>query len=142
MMKRYIIVGVVFLIIGAFAATELLLAQEIKPRRIIVAREIAGAVSGISNNFVAVVYGRDSRSGILTEMAFNIGKDVTIKNKKSLKEINPEDTIKVLYDEITEIREDGRKTTSRLVKEVVFLRAADKKPEAPQVEEPQAPAGQ
>ncbi|MEI6631302.1 MAG: hypothetical protein WCL25_01650 [bacterium] len=138
-MKKYMI-GVVFLIIGLFATAEPLLAQEIKTKRQVVSKEVVGTVSGISGNFVAVVYGRDPRSGILTEMAFNIGKDVTIKNKKSLKEINPEDTIKVFYDEITEISEDGRRSLKRVVKEVVFLRAADKKPE-PQAE-PEVPVGE
>jgi hypothetical protein len=141
-MKKYIILAIAVLSIGAWGADNLLLAQEIKPRREVVAKEVFGAVSGISSNFVAVVYGRDPKSEILTEMAFNVGKEVVIKNKKSLKEINPEDSIKVLYDEITETREDGRIIKSRVAKEIVFLRPADKKPEAQQVAEPQAPAGE
>ena len=139
-MKRYVILVIAIFGIAAWARSDLLLAQEAKPRRIVLAREIAGTVSGISNNFVAVVYGRDPKSGILSEMAFNVGKEVKIKNKKSLKEMNPEDSIKVLYDEITETKEDGRIIKSRVAKEIVFLRAAEKKPEPPQQE--QASAGE
>lgn len=130
-----------FIMIVALAGLTVLnaglMAQEVNPKKQIVSKEIVGTVSGVSGNFIAVVYGRDQQSGILSEMAFNVGKNVKIKNKKALKDIGPEDTVKVLYDEITEKLDGGRKIVSHAAKEIVFLRAADKKAVTQQGEEAQ-----
>ena len=137
MKRRHFILGIALSGLFFFCWAGRLSAQAVKPRKDVLTREVFGTVSGISNNFIAVVYGRDARTGVLSEMAFNVGKEATIKNKKALKEINPEDSVKVIYDEITEIKEDGRILKSRVAKEVIFLRPAEKRADPEPDAEPQ-----
>ncbi|MBI5124306.1 MAG: hypothetical protein HZA72_02690 [Candidatus Omnitrophica bacterium] len=91
-----------------------------------VSKSIAGTVAGVSANFIAVEYGAD-QPGPALEMAFNVGKDVKIENKKSIKEIGIGDTVEVAYSEITKIDQDGKKLGSRRVaSKVRFIKAAPK----------------
>ena len=129
-------------VIGLLALNLSAAAQEQKPKKQVVPKEIMGTVSGVSGNFIAVVCGRNPESGVLTEMAFNLGKEVKLKNKKSLKDINTDDAVRVLYDEVTEIKDGGRKSTSNVAKEIVFLRPAEKKPEPAVQAGDQATAGE
>ena len=101
----------------------------------IVVKEISGQVSGISNNFISVVYKSDTEKGTSYEIAFMIDseskKELKIKNKKTLNEISSGDLIKIKYEEISEeverMRKDGKmhkvpKIVGKRVKVITFLR--------------------
>jgi hypothetical protein len=98
-----------------------------KEKVIVETKEILGEVSGISGNFLAVAYGRDPQSGAGLEMAFNIDNKVRIAHKRSIRDINFGDTVKVVYEETTTIKEDGLKISQRVAKMVSFVKAAEKK---------------
>jgi preprotein translocase subunit YajC len=124
---------VVVLVLGL---APLSFAQENKKEEITkktTAKEISGEVSGISSNFIAIVYGQNSKTSF--EMALIIDKDTKVEHKKSLKEIKPGDTVSVRYEENTETykeetkkgeKKDVTRLLRRIVKTVDFVRAAPK----------------
>lgn len=89
-------------------------------------KKITGEVSGVSNKFIAVVYGRNEKAKSALEMAFNIGSHVNIVNKKSLKEIGIGDTVEVEYQEITRTEADGRKSSKSIAQAVIFVKAGQR----------------
>lgn len=89
-------------------------------------KKITGEVSGVSNNFIAVVYGKSDKDKASLEMAFNIGSHVNIVNKKSLKEIGIGDIVEVEYQEITRTESDGRKSSKSITQSVIFVKAGVK----------------
>jgi hypothetical protein len=109
-----------------FGLIGLVKAEEERLER--VSKQISGEISGISSNFIAVVYGSDSQTSY--EMALNIGKDVKLEYIKSLSEIGVGDTVKVTYDALYQIDKEGKK---RLInnepKKISFVRKATKAPE-------------
>jgi hypothetical protein len=120
-----------------------------QPTKTVQSKEVEGTVSGMSNSFIAVLYGR-SEQGIAQEMAFQLTNKVNILHKNSLKDISVGDTVKVIYEETAERKVDGSLSYKRAVKQIVFLREAPKqikvdqelksKPEEPvQPEESQEP---
>lgn len=86
-------------------------------------KKVSGEVSGVSNNFIAVVYGRNEKAKSSLEMAFNIGSHVNVMNKKSLKEIGIGDTVEVEYQEITRTEADGKKSSKSVAQAVNFVKA-------------------
>jgi hypothetical protein len=100
-----------------------------KEKEEVVKKEVMGEVSGISPNFIAIVYGQNQEKQSSLEMAFDLNKDVVVTHKKSLSEIGMGDTVKVDYDQITKTKDDGTKISRRLARMVTFLRKAAKKPE-------------
>jgi hypothetical protein len=89
-------------------------------------KKVTGEVGGISNKFIAVVYGRNEKDKASLEMAFNIGSHVNIVNKKSMKEIGIGDTVEVEYQEITRTEADGKKSSKSVAQVVTFLKAGAK----------------
>lgn len=118
------------LAVSALAQTQLVKTEE---KTVTVTKDIEGKVSGISANFIAVVYGENKEASL--EMAFDLNKNVKVGHKKSLSEIGMGDTVKVDYDEITKTRDDGKKISRRVARMVTFLRKAEKIPE---IAEPEA----
>jgi hypothetical protein len=119
---------IVFLIFGLIGFIR---AEEAKPEEETteaVSKQISGEVSGISNNFIAVVYGQDEKTSY--EMALNIGKDIKLEHMKSLKEIGVGDKVKVTYDAVYKVDKEGKK---RLIKNepkiISFISKAPKIPE-------------
>ena len=94
-----------------------------------VMKTVTGEVSAITSNFIAVLYGSDKDTSY--EMALYLDKEVKVAHKKSLKEIVQGDTVAVSYEESAEIKEGEKpKVLAKVVKEVAFLSAAQKKPES------------
>lgn len=108
---------------------ENLAQQQQQEKEEIARKSVAGEVSGLAPNFIAVLYGQSQESQAALEMAFDLDKDVKIEHRKSLKEINMGDTVEVAYLEITKTREDGRKISRRVAKVITFVRASEKQPE-------------
>lgn len=124
MIKKNVIIGILVLCLAGtgFAQTE----EEAK--KTVVVKEMQGEVSGISNNFIAIVYGQDKKTSY--EMAFTMDKDVKIEDRKSLKDIGVGDIVLVSFEETTETKKEGDKDISRVVSRVVkkirFIRPAAK----------------
>jgi hypothetical protein len=96
-----------------------------KEKEVVVTMEVSGRVSGLSPNFIAVIYGRDDTGKVSLEMAFNLDKDVKVAHKNSIKEIGLGDEVKITYAEITRFSAEGKMISRRRVaKEVAFVRAA------------------
>jgi hypothetical protein len=96
-------------------------------------KEISGEVSGISSNSISILYGQNEKTSF--EMALTIDKDTKVEHKKSLKEIHTGDMVLVRYEETTETykekaekgqMKDVTRRLGRLVKAVVFIKAAPK----------------
>ncbi len=105
------------------------LAQADEQKEVVVRKEITGTISGMSPSFLAVTFGKGEADGAALEMAFNVGKDVRVAHKNSMKEIGFGDTVTVTYDEITKTTDEGRTLTRREIRMVTFVKAAPKSPE-------------
>jgi hypothetical protein len=131
---RIIKFGLVLILVLGLA--PLILAQENKKEEVTkktTAKEISGQVSGMSSSLIYILYGQDKKTSY--EMALTINKDTKVEHKKSLKEIQPGDTVLVKYEETTETykvedakgqKKEVTRRLGRLVKAVVFLKAAPK----------------
>ena len=97
-------------------------------KEVIVAKEVEGAVSGLSPRFIAVETGLNS-SGIMSEMAFNIDKNVTVSHKLNLSEIKMGDRVKLSYGEIYKEENGTRTFVRRQLLTIIFLQAAQAAPE-------------
>lgn len=99
---------------------------ETKPEKKTVTKSIDGEVAGISPTFIAVDYGLNAKGTAMQEMSFIMAKDVKIEVKKSLKDINVGDTVRVTYEETTETNGKITRALDRSVKVIRFLSAAPK----------------
>lgn len=100
------------------------------------AKEVTGEVSGISNNFIAVVYSRDEAKHSEKEIPLTIEGAPRLEHIGNLSQIKLGDTVTVQYDELIGVREDGKEiVTGRRAKVIKFIRPAPKEP--PAVEEPE-----
>lgn len=122
MIKNIIIAAIlVFCLIGTSFAEE-----EVKKK--VVVKELQGEVSGISSNFIAIVYGQDKKTSY--EMAFTMDKDVKVEDRKSLKDIGVRDIVSVSFEETTETKKqddkDISRVVSRVVKKIRFIRPGAK----------------
>jgi len=121
--------GVAVFLVLALTASGF--AQEAKKST--VEKTVSGEVSGISPNFIAIIYGQDKKTSY--EMALPIDKNTKVERKDSLKEIGAGDTVSVKYEEITQAHKEktqkGKekevtKTLGRLAKVITFVKAAPK----------------
>jgi hypothetical protein len=95
-----------------------------RPEVKITAKECTGTLVGLGGNFIAVAAGLNADSGAASEYAFNLGKDVQIVHKRSLKEFVVGDTVKVSYEEQIATTPEGNKKRSHTVKTITFLKPA------------------
>lgn len=100
-----------------------------EPKIETVMRSVTGEVSGVSGGFIAILFGVGKETSY--EMAFNLDKDVKVVHKESLKDIAQGDTVSVSYEETTRTKEGEKpRVMARVVKEISFISAAKKAPEA------------
>ncbi|OGW75117.1 MAG: hypothetical protein A2Z72_06810 [Omnitrophica bacterium RBG_13_46_9] len=127
MLRYFISMSLILMSVLSGAVTETMAeGKSTEIREEIMPKSVAGTVTGVSANFIAVEYGAD-KPGPALEMAFNVDKDVVIENKKSLKDIGVGDTVEVAYDEIRKMNREGKKIGTRNVaKKVRFIKAAPK----------------
>jgi hypothetical protein len=97
-----------------------------EPKREVVFKEVTGRVSGLSSNFIAVVYGSDDKNKASLEAAFKLDKDLRIVHKGSLKDIMMGDTVKVGFEETKETFADASTTRSVKAKTITFLQHVQK----------------
>ena len=124
---------VLLLLVGGI---KIALAQEETGKlknRDVQSKHMTGEVSGISSNFLALMYAVDEKAQTSYEMAFSVDKNVKVEGKDKLSEIAAGDTVSVSYDETTEKDEKGEnpRIVERLVKRIVLVKEAP-----PQVKEP------
>jgi hypothetical protein len=111
----------IFSLNSAAVAEEKKEEDKVKIKKIMKSTE--GEISGLSNNFIAVIYGQDAKTSY--EMALNIGKDVKIEHKNSLKDIGVGDIVGVNYEETIETKEGEKpRVVSRIAKVIKFIKAA------------------
>jgi hypothetical protein len=112
---------------GAVAQDKNSPAGSPKEKEVVVAMEVSGTVSGLTPNFIAVIYGRNEAEKVSLEMAFSLDKDVRIAHKNSIQEIGLGDEVRITYDEVTRINAEGKIIArKRVAKEVAFVRQAQK----------------
>ncbi len=122
MASKIVRLSVVFLLMATIAFAE----EKIEQKEEISSKEATGTISGLGSNFIAIETGLDTESKAARESAFNLDKNVRVVHKKSLKELNIGDTVKIDYQEKVKTRDDGRKLRSTLVKMITFLKPAPK----------------
>lgn len=118
-----IAMGILVLSFMGMASAE---AEEIKKK--VTIKELQGEVSGLSNNFIAIIYAQDKKTSY--EMAFTMDKNLRIENRKSLSDIAVGDIVSVSFEETSETKKQGNKDISRiagrLVKKIRFIRPGAK----------------
>jgi hypothetical protein len=118
-----LILSVLLLFTGGavFAAAD----EQVK--REVFTKSISGEVSGISKNFIAVVYGQNDKESL--ELALQMDKS-TKGSQRKLSEIKVGDIVSVTYEEVVETKKGEQpKVIRRLAKVVEFRRAAAVAPE-------------
>ena len=91
-------------------------------------KRVAGEVSGITKNFIAIVYSRDKERHTEEEIALPIAKGVKLVNIKSLNDIRVGDTMEVIFvdtqERYQERKEDGsiEEKTKVVKREAVTIR--------------------
>ena len=86
-----------------------------------VMNQITGELGFIGVNSISVIYEKKPEQGREYEMVLYLDENATVEYKKSLKEINLGDTIRIEYALITETTEKGEKT-KRVAKKITFVR--------------------
>jgi hypothetical protein len=120
--KGIITIGIIFSFLGIGIAEEKK-GAEVKKKTL--TKSVQGEVSGISYNFIAVIYDQDEKSSY--EMALNVPKDVKIEHKNRILDIGVGDIVDVTYEETQEIKGDEKpRLLSRIAKVVKFLKPAEK----------------
>ena len=141
-MKKGIIFKTVVLVMALGLALISGRANADESKKEVLAKHMTGEVSGISANFLGLVYNVDQKEQTSYEMAFSLDKDVKVEAKAGLSEISPGDIVSVAYDETLETDDQGNKRVmQRLVKRIAYLKpSADKLEEAKREEKANAEA--
>jgi len=118
-----------------FATGNLFAAQEPEVKREVFTREVSGEVSGITKNFIAVLYGQNDKESF--ELALPMDKSTRASQRK-FSEIKVGDMVSVTYEEVVETKKGEKsKVIRRLAKVVEFRRQASVAPEEGSVLESQ-----
>jgi hypothetical protein len=122
------LIVMLLLCLGGIAAAEEGQTGKGEPQVTTATKEMTGEVSGISKNFIALVYGESKDAAL--EMTFAVDKDVKVERKKGVSEIGVGDTVSVTYDETTEtIERENKKETrikERVAKVITFVKPGPK----------------
>ncbi len=93
---------------------------------------VAGTVSGITKNYISVLYDQDKEKNIDYEMLLPVDKDVQLEYKNSLSEIKVGDRVSVQYEDTTTENSEKEKTLKRKAKVVTFVGPAPPAPPEPE----------
>ena len=103
-------------------------------------KEVTGEVSGVSKDFIAIVYKKDDASHASYEVALPIQGTPILQHISNVKQIKVGDTITVQYDEMIKTDEKGKNAVvGRNAKTITFVSPAPPPPPEPMDETP-APA--
>jgi len=123
-----LLAGLAILSLNSAAIAEETKQEEKKVKVEKVMKSTEGEISGLSNNFIAILYGSDAKTSY--EIALDIGKDVKIEHKNSLKDIGVGDIVGVNYEETIETKEGEKpRVVARVAKVIKFIKAAQVIPE-------------
>ena len=86
------------------------------------AKEVEGVINAKSPTFIAIDF--QGQKG-LEEMAFRVAKELKFAHKKSYKEFAVGDTVTAQYAETTVSKGDKILSSSRVLKQLIFLKAAE-----------------
>ena len=121
-------IGLVFLVFGLINL-EGVYAKK-KPQIEIVsenlsAKEVIGKLISrrpVNNpKYIGIVIMDDMGEDTDYDMLFYVDKNITVEHKRKLSDLNKGDTVKIIYDEVTQITEDGRKFIIKTAKSITFI---------------------
>jgi len=95
------------------------------PKAPAASKEVAGRVSGISKNYIAIAYGSDEATHTEYEMLIPLDKSLNLTHVKTLDQIKVGDTVSIQFDETVETTIEGEKVFRR-GKGIAFISAAPK----------------
>lgn len=106
-MKNKMIVVAIMVLFSSFTLVCLGWAQEQKAADYVdedafTVETVSGEVSGITKNYISVIFDRDYDAGTEEEALIPIGPNTAIKHKKSINEIKKGDLISIEYENPTE----------------------------------------
>ena len=120
-------ITLIFSVLLLFTGGAVFAAADEQVKREVFTKSISGEVSGISKNFIAVVYGQNDKESL--ELALQMDKS-TRGSQRKLSEIKVGDIVSVTYEEVVETKKGEQpKVIRRLAKVVEFRRAAAVAPE-------------
>lgn len=124
--RLFILTLTALMVLGVILTIAFTYAQDDMPKKTAkFMKGVSGEVSGISKDFIAIVYRRDEARGSEEEIGLPIATDVILEHKKSLSEIGVGDMVDVEFEEAEEETQEGPRS-KRVAKVVRFIRAAPK----------------
>ena len=121
------------LLILSFSFSGVIRAQESEVKEEVKTKEVIGRLSSRSPintpNYIGIILIDSRGNDTNRDMFFSVDKNLKISHKKKFSDIQIGDTIRVIYDEISQITEDGKKKlVKRVAKIIKFVRSGkDKK---------------
>lgn len=89
--------------------------------------EIAGTISGISKNYISVLYKQDQEKGAEYEVLLPITSDVQFEHRKSLKDFAIGDEVGVVYEDLSTEDANKEQKMERRVKVISFVKRGAKR---------------
>ena len=121
---RYI--GLISLIIlVTFNSMALAKEDTAKAKKTITAKEVQGEISGITKDYISVIYKKDEEKGVDYEIFLPIEQDIGLEHKQNLGELKLGDIVRIEYQETTEQDEKSIKS-SRKAKAINFVKSGKK----------------
>ncbi len=120
------------LLILSFSFSGVIRAEEYEAKEKVETKEVIGRLSSRSPintpNYIGITL-IDSRGNDTNhDMFFSVDEELKVQHKRKFSDIKIGDTVRVIYDEIMQVTEDGQekliKRTARIIK---FVRAKEKK---------------
>ena len=101
-------------------------------KEIIKTKEVIGRLSSRSPintpNYIGITLIDSRGNDTNRDMFFSVDKDLKVSYKKKFSDIKIGDTVRVIYDEIMQVTEDGQeKLIKRTAKIIKFVRSKEKK---------------
>lgn len=94
---------------------------------------VQGEISGISKNYISIVYERDKEKGIEYEMLLPINrKDLQIEHKRNLDEFKVGDIVSVTFEDTVTGDNEKEQKMERKAKVVTFVGPAPPRPPEPE----------
>ncbi len=128
-----------FMVIPVLAAAAPVKDQPLETETVVTTlapREIQGEISSISQDYISVIYSRDTEDGVEYEMLVPIQKGTKLERKKRLSDLNIGDIVKIQLEDATLENVAREKKMKRQVKTISFVGPAVKKAEPPRQPEP------
>ncbi len=121
------------LLILSFSFSGVISAEEYEAKEKVETKEVIGRLSSRSPidtpNYIGIILIDSRGNDTNRDMFFSADEDLKVSHKKKFSDIQIGDTVRVIYDEISQITEDGKKKlVKRVAKIIKFVRSGrDKK---------------